>query len=98
METLNAIGIYENAICNAIEASERAMEKCGLSGMIDDLHCEAFNYLPDVGDFNDITNSIIYAYFSTAKSFIEIYAKKAYDVEFYTNCDDSHFYINGEGV
>ena len=95
---LQFIGIYEDAIDEAVDSSENALRICHLEDRIDELNEEALNDLKYTGSFDDITNSIIMSYFSTAKALIEKYAKNNYNPDFYVNCSDSHFYLDGEEV
>lgn len=98
MNTLNFLGIYETAINNAVEVSESALKEVRLENKIDDLHNSIEECLKEIGDWENITNSIIYAYFSTAESIIEEEYGEEKKIDFYINCDDSHFYINNEEV
>ena len=62
----------------------------------DALWNDAMYLLREIGDFGDITNSIITAYFESVKN---ILAKFTTDpVTYYVNCTDSHLYIDGEEV
>ena len=98
MNTLKFLGIYENAINNAVEVSESALKEVRLENKINYLHNSIEECLKEIGDWKDITNSIIYAYFSTTESIIEEEYGEEKKIDFYINCDDSHFYINNEEV
>jgi len=92
------LGIYEDAINDAIDTCESALKKVGASiSDIDDMNDDALYRLKECGDFEDITNSIISAYFSTVGYFIKKYRPDA-DVDYYVNGDDSHLYIDREEV
>ena len=95
---LQYLGIYEDAIDNAINSCEEAMKQMEFNVHdIDTMNEMAVDDLKDIGDWSDITNSIISAYFSTTKYLIN----KRYpelDVDYYINCSDSHFYIGGDEV
>lgn len=97
MTNLQYLRIYPDAIDSAIDSAENAMNFCGLGDYtyIDDMNEEAFSNLNYLGSFENITNSIISAYFSTAAAFIEKYATKKYKVDYYINCSDSDFYVDG---
>ena len=98
MSYLNYLGIYEDAINDAIETCENAMELKGFTGNeINAMHDIATTDLKDIGDFGDITNSIIAAYFSTTAGLISDKFPDD-DIDYYINCHDSHFYINNEEV
>lgn len=98
MSYLNYLGIYEEAINNAIETCEEAMRSLNFTDKeIDELHDIAFEDLKDIGVWTDITNSIICAYFTTTSGIINDKFPEI-ETDFYINCDDSHFYINNEEV
>ena len=91
------LGIYEDAINDAIDTCESALKQVGGEDDIDDMNEYALYHLKECGSFDDITNSIISAYFSTMKYFIKKYRPDA-DVDYYVNGDDSHLYIDHEEV
>lgn len=83
--------IYEHAIDNAVEICECAMKDCGFSEReISDMHNMAREELTEIGDWSDITNSIISAYFITTESLIKQKYEDA-SVSFEVNCDASYF-------
>lgn len=95
---LQYLGIYPYAIYAAIEASEKAVEIAGLGACgTEKLNECARQELEEIGSFEEITNSIIDCYFATASWLIKE-AHPEWDVDFYVNCQDSHFYINGEEI
>ena len=97
ISNLAFLGIYPDAIDNAIEKSEKLMQKLGFSeNDIAKMHDEAKENLNGIGNFNDITNSIILAYFATVKSFAleDDYSK----ISYYINCSDSHLYYEGNEI
>lgn len=92
------LGIYEDAINDAIDTCESALKQVGASvSDIDSMNEDALCYLKECGSFDDITNSIISAYFSTVGYFIKKYKPDA-DVDYYVNGNDSHLYIDREEV
>ena len=98
MFNLGYLGIYENTIQSAVDTAESALDR--VNARVSDrnaLHSDAESIMKECGDFGDITNSIINAYFDAAKNIIERYSKK-YEVDYYVNGDDSHFYIDGEEI
>ena len=98
MAQLGYLGIYEEAINDAVEKCEAALDAVDATRSdINALHQDALCQLKEVGDFGDITNSIISAYFETVIYFIKKYRPNA-EVDFYVNCDDSHLYIDNEEV
>lgn len=95
---LQYLGIYVDAIDSAIEASERAVEKAGYDvNVVDDLNQYALEDLEEQCTFKDITNKIIGAYFRNADLMIQE-KQPDWDVDYYINCHDSHFYINKEEI
>jgi len=93
------LGIYEDAIDTAIESAENAFVECGINTIdqIHLLHENAMEYLKENGSFEEITNSIIYAYFDTAKWMINDQFPDR-TVDYFVNCRDSHFIIDGHEV
>lgn len=93
---LSLVGIYADGINDAIDTALLIADKYNLSAMVIHKHAEA--WLCECGDFADITNSIISAYFSvTAELLSEKHPKL--DIDYYVNGSlDSHFYIDGEEV
>lgn len=53
--------------------------------------------LEECGDWSNITNSIIDAYFTVTADLIK-QRRKDVKVSYYVNGMDSHFYINGEEI
>ena len=100
ISNLHFLGIYEDAINNAIESAENLMKRPEFdfnAADIDEMNDWALEYLKENGDFSDITNSIIYAYFSSAKAYVNKYYPAA-QIEWYINCNDSYLYYDGEEV
>lgn len=91
------LGIYPDAIEDAAETAEGAMTEAGcLVADIDGIHSEiAERFRSGELDCSDITNALIAEYFDRAKAAIEEQIK-GIDITYYVNCDDSHFYVNGE--
>ena len=95
---LQYLGIYEGSINSAIESCEDALKRLKFSDReIDQMNEWALNKLSEIGDWYEITNSIIYAYFDTTKYMIEDKHPKV-EVDYYVNGDDSHLYVNGEEI
>lgn len=95
---LQYLGIYEDSINDAIESAEHAMEQEGFSeSEINDMHEMVMDELEESGDWKQITNSIIYAYFIVTADLIR-HKRKDADVDYYVNGHDSHFYIDGEEI
>ena len=95
---MQLLGIYEDAIEKAVKDSETAMEHCGFtSSEIDDMNDMAIDELEEAGDWRNITDSIIGAYYRVTADLIRQKDAEV-DVDYYVNCHDSHFYINGEEV
>ncbi len=97
MDTLQMLGFYPEAIEDAAETAEAAMTDAGvclpdIDYMYDDIR-ERF----ENGELNysDITNSIIDGYFEYAKEKIEKEIS-GIEISYYVNCNDTHFYVNGE--
>lgn len=94
---LQYLGIHEDAIDRAIESAEnllRCEEFDFTERDVEKLNDEAFQYLKENGNFEDITNSIIYAYYSSAKEYVNNEYPYA-QIDFYVNCHDSHLYYDG---
>ena len=97
MNTMQMLGFYPDAIENAAETAEAAMTDAGvclpdIDYMYDDVR-ERF----ENGELNysDITNSLISEYFEYAKEKIE-QEISGIEISYFVNCDDTHFYVNGE--
>ena len=90
--TLPFLGIYQDAIESAADSAENALRVAGVSN--DDFNDMVIQELEESGDFSDITNSIIHAFFIVAHDLIRQSAPDV-DVRYYVNCDDSHIYVNG---
>lgn len=91
MTNLEFLGIYPDAIDRAINRCEEVMTELGFTvDEIDDMNDYALQNLEEWGDFKEITNSIIAAYFDSARSSIcERYPGIV--IYTYVNCHDSHF-------
>lgn len=95
MSALTSLGIYEKAIEDAVENAYLCYEMAGHADTSVLTQC-AEEELEECGNWNDITNSIISAYFICCKDLIE--QNSDHTVEYYVNCDDSHIYLDGEEV
>lgn len=97
MNTLQFLGIYPDAIENASEIAESAIETCGATiSEVNDMHSDIQEkFFKNELNNEDLTNSIICEYFNYAKEFI---LKKipSVDIDVCVNCDASYFLINGE--
>ena len=95
---LQYLGIYEDSIDSAINSCEEALKQLEFDvSDIDRMNDYALEDLKACGDWNDITNSIINAYFSTTQWFIAQRYPEI-DTDYYVNGYDSHFYIGGDEV
>lgn len=98
LTNLAYIGIYPDAIDSAINACELAMQKAGMSvAEIDKMNEMALEQFHECGSLEDITNSVIDAYFDTTKYLIDE-KFPGRDTSYYVNCHDSSFYMDGEEV
>lgn len=98
ISNMHYLGIYEDAIDNAVESSENLLKLFNFNDNdINLLNYYAREYLIENGNFNEITNSIIYAYFITAKEYVESKYPNAV-VTFYVNYHDSYLYLDGVEV
>lgn len=97
MNALQFLGIYPDAIENASEIAESAIETCGATiSEVNDMHSDIQEkFFKNELNNEDLTNSIICEYFNYAKEFI---LKKipSVDIDVCVNCDASYFLINGE--
>lgn len=98
MSWLNCLSIYEDAINNGIDTAEEALRQLELEHCIKELHRSAEESLKESGSWEHITNSIIDAYFYNAKEIIERETADSVDIDYYVNCNDSHFYIGDDEV
>ena len=96
MTNLEFLGIYPDSINTVIETCENVLRDLGFSEIeIDDMNDAAKSDFEMIGSLSDITNSIIESYYSTTAYMIKSrYPEK--EVTWYTNGDDSDFYIDGE--
>lgn len=98
MSNIRFLGIYEEEIDKAVNSSELAMKREGFTEKeIDEMNDMVLEQLEECGNWSDITNSIIDAYFTVAADLIR-QRRKDTEVSYYVNGMDSHFYINGEEV
>ena len=97
ISNLHFLRIYEDAINNAIESAENLLklEEFGFNDDdIDNMNAMAFECLIDNGSFSNITDSIIYAYFSSARAYVNKKYPEA-QIDYYINSNDSYLYYNG---
>ena len=92
VDSLCYLGIYPDEIRRAQETFDDVCDKYDLGDLYDDYE----EYLKNVGDFGDITNSIMGALFDTLMSALK--EKGIDDCDYYVNGLDTHFYINHEEV
>jgi len=100
ISTMHYLGIYEDAINDAVESAENLLKHEDFDFTtqdIDNMNEWAFEYLKENGDFGNITDSIIYAYFSSARAYVNRRYPKA-QIDYYINCNDSYLYYNGDEV
>lgn len=85
LTTCQWLGIYPDTIESAVKSVEDAMEKLGFSNdEIDDMNDYAKQDLEEIGNWSDITNSIISCYFRAAEYMIRERFPKL-RVDFYAN-------------
>ena len=98
MSNIRFWGIYEEEINNAVDTSELAMKREGFTEKeIEEMNDMVIEQLEECGDWSNITNSIIDAYFTVTADLIK-QRGLGVDVSYYVNWMDSHFYINGEEI
>ena len=100
ISNLHFLGIYEDAIDNAIEKAENLLKMDEFSfddRVINRLHNVAKENLHDYGRIENITNTIIYCYFQAVKYLVTSEYPNA-QIEYYVNCNDSHLYYDGTEV
>lgn len=98
MSNIRFLGIYEEEINNAVDTSELAMKREGFTEKeIEEMNDMVIEQLEECGDWSNITNSIIDAYFTVTADLIK-QRGLGVDVSYYVNGMDSHFYINGEEI
>lgn len=98
--SLPLFGIYPAAIDAACMVCEFAMEQNGLGDMIDEMYENAEYYLQEydhAATVAHLTNAIISAVFGATSSIIRDKCPDK-NVDYFVNCYDSHFYIDGEEV
>lgn len=96
MESLAYLGIYESEILDAIKTADEALQRENINADI----CSDYLYeeLEQTGKWDDITNSIIGAYFRITADLINQKRKSDDYATYYVNGLDSHFYLNHEEV
>lgn len=94
--TLPFFTIYPEDIEHAVEVADDAMEEAGIDltkeGDIDeDVITDALNQF---GSWNDITTSVIEAYYSACADVVyEKFGRENVEVDYYINGYDSHFVV-----
>lgn len=98
MSNIRFLGIYEEEINNAVDTSELAMKREGFTEKeIEEMNDMVIEQLEECGDWSNITNSIIDAYFTVTADLIK-QRGLGVNVSYYINGMDSHFYIDGEEI
>lgn len=100
ISNMHYLGIYEDAINDAVESAENLLKHDDFdfgTQDINNMNEWAIEDLNENGSFDDITNSIINAYFSSAKAYVNKHYPDA-QIEYYVNCNDSHLYYDGDEV
>ena len=98
MSNIRFLGIYEEEINNAVDTSELAMKREGFTEKeIEEMNDMVIEQLEECGDWSNITNSIIDAYFTVTADLIK-QRGLGVNVSYYVNGMDSHFYIDGEEI
>lgn len=91
MSALNLFNIYEKSIDSIHDTCTSALEEYGINI---DFQIEVMEDLKQIGDWEDIGNSLIHAMLSTTAGIIK--REKNLECDYYVNGLDSHLYINGE--
>lgn len=91
-------GPMEEAREKACNAVKMLTPKDQHKRLLDKLDEEALSCLEEYGRWDDITNSIIYAFFLAAQGIISMYGPKNHQLTFEVNCVASHLmdYHDGE--
>lgn len=98
MSNIRFLGIYEEEIDKAVDSSELALKQEGFTEKeIDEMNDMVIEQLEECGDWSNITNSIIDAYFTVTADLIK-QRGLGVNVSYYVNGMDSHFYIDGEEI
>lgn len=98
MSNIRFLGIYEEEIDKAVNSSELALKQEGFTEKeIDEMNDMVIEQLEECGDWSNITNSIIDAYFTVTADLIK-QRGLGVNVSYYINGMDSHFYIDGEEI
>ena len=98
MSNIRFLGIYEEEINNAVNTSELAMKREGFTEKeIEEMNDMVIEQLEECGDWSNITNSIIDAYFTVTADLIK-QRGLGVNVSYYINGMDSRFYIDGEEI
>ena len=98
MSNIRFLGIYEEEINNAVDTSELAMKREGFTEKeIEEMNDMVIEQLEECGDWSNITNSIVDAYFTVTADLIK-QRGLGVNVSYYINGMDSHFYIDGEEI
>ena len=93
VSVIDCLGIHEYEIERVYKTCQKTLDKYDVDI---DLLDETKQDLEEIGNWQDIGNSIIHAMLSTTKAFLENYGVE--NVDYYVNGLDSHLYINGEEV
>lgn len=98
MNNLYWLEIYPEYIDRCLETCEEVLKQynCDIE-FIDDFHELAFENLKQIGTFDNITNSIMDAYYMTLQDTLKR-IKPELETEYYVNGSDTQFIINGEEV
>lgn len=95
---LHLLNIYTDAINGAIESCETILKELDPSISMDVIHDNAMSYLEQNGTFEDITNSIIRAYYTETKEYVEETFPEL-KIQFKVDCDLSEIYVkNAEDI
>ena len=98
MSNIRFLGTYEEEINNAVNTSELAMKREGFTEKeIEEMNDMVIEQLEECGDWSNITNSIIDAYFTVTADLIK-QRGLGVNVSYYINGMDSRFYIDGEEI
>lgn len=95
--TLSALNLYPQYIIDCHDTCIEALKSRGYPGVERnyDFENEVMDDLDNIGDWHDISNSIMAAMLSTTCAMLK---EKGYEADFYVNGADTHLYIDGEEV
>lgn len=85
------------AVKKAYKAVQRLTPEDQLKRLLNQLDGEALYNLEECGKWDDITNSIIHAFFQAAQRIVSMYGAKNHQLVFAVNSLDSHLWDYHDG-